>query len=140
MWNLDGPVELLDFDEQLQVARQGRQAGADVLYQDGLPTAAHPPQLFTIVATWQPMGGKDLLLLPESFREHESAWLWQPHYEGEQAPLTADIGDVVLRLGKTYQVQGAENWGSYSRCMCVRIDVGQAAFLTEPPALYPPAD
>lgn len=120
MWQLEGPVELLDQDT-LETNQVIRQAGPTA-YVDGLPTSPGAT-VFFITSTVQPMGGKDLLLVPEAFRQHESLWLWQPHYGG-QAEVLIDIGDVVLRQNKGYQVASSEDWGDYTRAMLVRIDVG----------------
>lgn len=119
MWKLDGPVELLDLDERLTVVRQGLIVDRDVTYVDGVAQALHAPSQFVIVCTVQPMGGKDLLLVPEAFRDKETYWLWS-----RQDGLKVDVSDIVLREGKAFQIQTAEDWGSYSRSMMVAIDVG----------------
>lgn len=124
MWQLDGPVELLELDEQVDVVRQGRQSPGDVQYIDGLPTAAHPPLRVTITATLQPMGGRDLQLVPEAFRDKEMLSLWQPHGVTDDEPLQVDIADLVLYNAKGYQVQSAEDWGSYTKATLVAVDLG----------------
>lgn len=139
---LDGPVELMDNDETLTVVRQGRAVDADMAYVDGLPVASHPPTTFDIICTVQPMDGRDLLLVPESFRTRESLWLWMRHDDIVSQGNVIDVADVVVRLGRAYQVQSSEHWGSYSRCVLVAIDVGPYRAIIDaqaPPAIYPEA-
>lgn len=124
MWQLDGPVELLECDEQVDIVRQGRLSPADVQYIDGLPTAAHPPLRVTVTATLQPMGGRDLQMVPEAFRDKETLAMWQAHRTASQDALRVDITDLVLYGAKGYQVQAAEDWGSYTRATLVAVDLG----------------
>lgn len=124
MWRLDGPLELLDCDERLTVVRQGRTVDTDLTYEDGVPVALRPPDQFEIICTIQPMNGRDLLLVPESFRDKETYWLWVRHQAGETSGPAIDVADIVLRNNTAFQVQAAEDWGSYSRCMLVAVDVG----------------
>jgi len=121
---LDGPVELLDCDEVLQVKRQGRVVDSDVAYLDGLPVALHVPLTFEVAGTVQPMGGKDLLLVPEVFRDKETLWLWASHPDPDSLDPVIDVTDIVTHKNKLYQVQTCEDWGSYSRCMLVAMDIG----------------
>lgn len=124
MWLLEGPVELLDADETLSVIRQGDVVDTDVLYVDGVAVAAAAPTTFEITCTVQPMQGKDLLLVPEAFRQKESLWLWQEHYDQGPDTLRVTLNDIVVRLGRAYQVQTAEDWGSYTHAILVAVDVG----------------
>jgi len=124
MWLLDGPLELLDCDERLTVVRQGRVVDTDIAYEDGVAVALRPPDTFEIICTIQPLNGRDLLLVPEAFRDKETYWLWVRHQAGDASGPAIDVADVVLRNGTAFQVQSAENWGSYSRCMLAAIDVG----------------
>jgi hypothetical protein len=149
MWNLNGPYSLMDMDETLTIVRQGRLADTDVVYVGGLPMAAHAPTVFTITATWQPMGGKDLLIVPEAFREQQNARMWQAHYNPAPDAMKVDIGDVVVREGMAWQVQTAMDWGDYTETTCRAIDVGSLSDgvvalivdpdtgLVIPPAIYP---
>lgn len=141
MWQLDGPLELLECDEQVDVVRQGRGTPDDVQYIDGIPAATHPPVRQTVTATLQPMGGRDLMLVPEGFRDKETLWMWQAHRTAAQDTIRVDLADIVLYGRKGYQVQSSEDWGSYSRCMLVGIDLGQYAGLiaqATTPDVYPP--
>jgi hypothetical protein len=124
MWQLDGPIELLECDEQVDVVRQGRLSPADVQYIDGIPTATHPPIRHTVTATLQPMGGRDLMLVPEGFRDKQTLWLWQAHRTAAQDTFRIDVADLVLYGPRGYQVQTSEDWGSYTRCMLVAVDLG----------------
>lgn len=140
MWQLDGPVELLEADEAVEVVRQGRGAPQNIAYVDGLPTASVPALRFTIIATLQPMAGRDLLLVPEGFRDRESLWLWQAHRIVEQGEYRLDVADIVLYSGKGYQVQSSADWGSYTRSMLVACDTGAFAGLIDAqnvPPVYP---
>lgn len=124
MWKLDGPVELLDGDERLTVLRQGSVLGTDVTYQGGILLPMHPPSSYTVIATVQPMSGKDLLLVPEGFRDKESLWMWSRNDDSAMDSPTVDVADIVVRNGAQYQVQTAENWGSYNKAMLIACDVG----------------
>lgn len=126
MWNLEGPYTLLEFDETLVVVRQGRDADLDVRYVDGLPTAEHVPTNFPIVATWQPVSGKEMLLLAEAFRDTNVARVWQSHRQPHDGP-TLETGDVISRLRVPWQVITVQNWGDYSECMVKQVDAGQLA-------------
>lgn len=134
---LDGPVELLDCDETLTVVRQGRLVDGDMTYVDGVPVSTHAPMTFDVICTVQPMGGRDLLLVPEAFRAKESLWLWARQEGLVSGGAVIDVADIVLRLGRAYQVQSAEDWGSYSRCMLVAVDIGPYARLVDAAALPP---
>ena len=137
---LDGPVELLDCDEVNTVVRQGRQVDADMSYVDGLPVSEHPVTTFLAVSTVQPMSGRDLLLMPEGFRTKETLWVWQRYEAGISGGSIMTVADVLVRGGRAYQVQSAEDWGCYVRCMVVEIDLGPYAAFVEPdnlPVMYP---
>lgn len=120
MWSI-GPVRLLDEDETITIERQGTLVGTDVTYVDGLAVMAHPPEVFTMQGTLQPLDGRDLTLLPEAFRERESYNLWVRH--GSEA-LSLRPMDIVSRDTVRYQVQTAETWGDYTKAVIVAIDVG----------------
>jgi hypothetical protein len=143
MWQLDGPVELLEMDEVVDVIRQGRTCPDNVAYVDGLPVAATPQSRTQVIATLQPMGGKDLQLLPEGFRERSTLWMWQAHRTPSQDNIRVDLTDIVLYGGRAYQVQSSEDWGSYTRAMLVGCDTGSFAGAIDAahvPAVYPAAD
>jgi hypothetical protein len=140
MWRLDGPVELLECDETVDVIRQGRKTPDCITYVDGVALAAAAPTRVRVVATLQPMAGKDLLLVPEGFRDKETLWMWQAHRIEAQGDFRLDLTDLVLYSGKAYQVQSSEDWGSYTRSMLVACDTGAyvgAIDAANPPAVYP---
>jgi hypothetical protein len=86
---------------------------------DGKPVVTQVKE-FQIAANVQPMGARDLLLVPEGDRFKEQYWLWTPG-----APLC--IADRVVWCGANYEVQGLQNWGSYQQVRIMRIDVGPFA-------------
>jgi len=82
----------------------------------------------------QPVNGKDLLLVPEHDRFKEIFYLYLDNKQfitnlglEQQAVPAIFVNDTVDRLGVKYQVQQVQNWGSYTRCMMWRIDVGPNA-------------
>lgn len=109
------PSRIIRYDETLTVYREG-----SVVYKDGKPDKwlVEP---FTIACNVQPLSGRDLLMVPEGDRFKEQYWVWM------QTPLpekAVKINDRVLREDVNFQVQSAENWGSYVRARIMRIDVG----------------
>jgi hypothetical protein len=144
MWLLDCPVELLECDETVDIIRQGNLSPDDVTYVDGLPTALHKPLRVAVRATLQPMGGRDLKLLPEGFRVLETLSMWQPHQFNETDIIRVDNGDIVLYGQKGYQVQSAKDWGSFTQASLTRIDLGTyagiiaATEVQDVPAIYTP--
>lgn len=120
MWSI-GPVRLLDEDETITIERQGTVVGTDVSYVDGVAIMAHPPEVFTLPGTLQPLDGRDLSLLPEAFRERETYNLWVRHVSEAHSLKPMDI---VSRESKRYQVQSTEQWGNYTKAVIVALDVG----------------
>ncbi|RYF52433.1 MAG: hypothetical protein EOO38_00040 [Cytophagaceae bacterium] len=140
MWGLTGFHTLLEGDEQLTCIRQGRRVTADVTYVDGLPCVSHTAAQFEITATVQPMGGRDLMLQPEAFRDKNMLSLWQAHRTRKQDVIRLTVTDIILFRGSAYQVQSAEDWQSYTKATLCQIDVGSYAGVIDPenlPPLYP---
>ena len=121
MIKLKRPVKIITGDEKLEVTREGTNIPSDVQYVDGKPVKI-APECFQIICNIQPLGGRDLQLVPEMDRIKEQFWVWTNQ---KQKPLL--VNDIVARSGLFYQVQTAENWGSYSKCRIMRIDVGPLA-------------
>jgi hypothetical protein len=111
MIELEGPIDLIDCDEELEVFRDG-----NVVYKDGKPVKINKSDL-CIICNVQPLGGKDLMMVPEGDRYKEQYILYT---KGE--PLKAN--DRVVRLCKNYQVQTLESWGSYQKARIMAVDVG----------------
>lgn len=124
MIQLFDEVQLLECDETLWFLRVGR-----VIRKDGKPLE-QDVQAFRTQFNVQPTSGKDLQLVPEGYRFREALSVWQPVRAG--MPLLG-LDCKVLRSGKVYQVQHADQWeGSYSQAIVVRIDVqGEAAALAQ---------
>ncbi len=140
MWQLDDIHELLETDETLVCIRQGGVVPGNVTYVDGVATATLPAATFEIVCTIQPMGGRDLLLVDEAFRQKDMLSCWQAHRTAAQDVVRLDVADIVLFRNKAYQVQGAEDWQSYTKASLCAIDVGSYQGILDPdnlPALYP---
>lgn len=110
MIKLQAPSQIITKDENLTVFREGC-----VEYLDGKPVKKNVTQ-FDIRCNIQPMGGRDLLLVPEGDRFRDPFWIW----------TTEDIkiNDRVVRCGYNYQVQTTQQWGSFIQAMIMRIDVG----------------
>ncbi|RZL29670.1 MAG: hypothetical protein EOP64_00260 [Sphingomonas sp.] len=115
MWQLQGPVYLLEADESLQCLRPYPAAGS---LQDGKWQSV-PPMPFAVHCTVQPASMRDLQLLPEGDRVRGALSLWQPMNMGVTS-ITAR--DLVLREGCVYQVQMADDWGSYVQARLVRVE------------------
>lgn len=118
MWKLSGRSQIIDNDEQLQVTRQPSSTDAGVVYVGGKAVKdSQQTSTYLCRCNIQALTGRDLLLLEEGDRYDDQLWLWT--HNDAQAPQT---GDLVDRLGGTYQVQSAEPWGNYTRCRLVRDD------------------
>lgn len=140
MWELDGVHELLETDETLVCIRQGRLVPGNVTYVDGVACASVAAVRFDITCTIQPMGGRDLLLVDEAFRSKDVLSCWQAHRTPLQDTVRLDVADIVLFRGKAFQVQGAEDWESYTKATLCAVDVGSYQGVIDPehlPDLYP---
>jgi hypothetical protein len=120
--------QILNKDETLSLTR--KQA---VNYVDGKPTYGPPLELF-VIANVQPVAGRDLLLVPEHDRFSEQYWLYfrNPNWvRNKGIEYTSQsyilVNDIIHRLGKNFQVQTVENWGSYCRARMQILDVGPNA-------------
>lgn len=124
-WRLQGPSQIIEKDETLKVRRQGSSVPKNVSYVDGKPVKRTEFD-FEITCNVQPLNGRDLLILPEADRFKEQYWVFMNQQE---KPLL--VNDIVVRFQEgqlvNFQVQSAENWGSYTRARIMRIDVGPNA-------------
>jgi hypothetical protein len=127
MWDLDGPIELLECDEYVRAMRLGTAIDGGVIYIDGLPQRGQKHQQFRVTCTVQPMGGKDLLLVPEGDRTREQLWLYQSLMPPISRSTLLRVNDIVLRDGCAYQVQGCQDWGSYAQARLMAVDMGRFA-------------
>lgn len=125
MIKLQGPSRIINYDETLCVERIGK-----VIYVDGKPVQSEIIR-FDLHGNVQPLNGRDLLLVPEGDRYKEQYWIWM---NNTAKPL--EINDQVIRnsqdafhrpITSYYQVQEAQQWGSYTRARIMRIDVGPKA-------------
>lgn len=127
---LFGQSQILKKDELLTVVREGTAIGQNVVYKDGKPIKRNPIT-FCVRCNVQPLGSKELLLVPELDRFREQYYIYfenksivtETNIEIQANSLVLD-NDRVIRLGVSFQVQGIENWGSYSRARIMRIDTG----------------
>jgi hypothetical protein len=113
MYPLSKSSRIINNDERLAALREG-----GVVYVDGKPVKRDPLR-YRIVGNVQPLGGKDLLLVPEGDRTKEQYNIWS-----ENRDLAMVTGDLVLRLGVVFQVQGTEPWGSYTKARMMAVDLG----------------
>lgn len=113
MIRLQGPSQIIDYDEELSVVREG-----EVIYLEGKPIKRKILD-FTITCNVQPMDGKDLLLVPEADRYKEQYTLFTNNCE---IPLRDN--DRVIRNGVNFQTQNVQNWGSFQECRIMKVDVG----------------
>lgn len=114
------PSRIINSDEWLLFKREGTTVNDHVIYVDGKPVK-RDPELFHVKANVQPVSGRDLLLVPEGDRYREMLTLYCDNFASGSIPRT---NDKVFRDGKWYQVQTAADWGSYSNCRIMLIDVG----------------
>lgn len=132
MIKLFGQSQIMTGDETFDIARESTVLGEGVNYQYGKMVKA-PPTCFKVIGNIQPLNARDLLLVPEGDRFKEQYWLFCPSkIVLENGLEVQDIDAIILndrvkRLGKNYQVQSVENWGSYTRARIMLIDVGPNA-------------
>lgn len=115
---LQGRSYIIDHDEELTFYRV---TATD--WVEGLPT--HNKELrFSMFCNVQPMNARDLLLVPEGDRHREQYWVWT---ENRHQNPRLETNDRVVRLGKNFQVQSVEPWGTYVRARLMLDDVGPAS-------------
>jgi hypothetical protein len=112
MIELQDTIDMIIGDETLEAFRDG-----DVIYIDGKPQKINKTK-FCFDCNVQPLGGRDLLMVPEGDRYKEMYNLWT-----KGMPLKDN--DRIKRLGKFYQVQSLENWGSYQKAKIMLDDTGE---------------
>jgi hypothetical protein len=89
-----------------------------VRYTDGKPVKA-AGETFSVVGNVQPLGGRDLLMVPEGDRYKEQMWIF--------TPFRLLINDIVTRCGVNFQIQSVEDWSSFVKARMTRVDVGPKA-------------
>ena len=107
LMNSDGPTQTM------QVF-----SAAKVIWVDGKPQELNATS-YNMVGNFQPMGGDDLMLVPEAQRTKDNIIVFT-----EQNEKTPKLNDHIVVDGKRYQIQNVENWGSYSKLRAMREDVG----------------
>lgn len=116
-WPMSGPSRIMNHDEALDVVRPPS-LGLGSAYLGGkLSITPGASARFTLAANVQPLGGKDLQLLPEGDRFADQLWVWT-----NVVNPGLQINDQVTRRGRVYQVQSAEEWGTYIRARLVAVD------------------
>lgn len=129
MIKLFRPSRIITKDETFTVTREG-----EVIIKDAKPIK-RDLMTFTVRGNIQPMGGRDLIMVPEGDRHKEQYWLFYNnktivllHGQSIEAdPAAIIVNDRMTRLGVNFQVQTVENWGTYSKARIMRIDVGPYA-------------
>lgn len=130
MIKLFGQSQIIKGDEEICIFRQGTCIPENVAYVDGKPVKRNGFS-FTVIGNIQPMGPRDLLLVPELERFKEQYWL----YIKNKGFVTEDgleiqansillIDDQIIRLNVNYTIQSVENWGSFIKSRIMRLDTG----------------
>jgi len=89
-----------------------------VSYVDGKPIKRNITS-FQFRGSFQPLGGRELMMVPEADRTKEQYWIY--------TTARLALNDRVERCGVNYQVQTVESWGNHSKVRAMRIDVGPNA-------------
>lgn len=129
MIKLFGRSQIITKDETFDVTREG-----EVIYVDAKPVKRNLIE-FHVRGNIQPMGGRDLLLVPEGDRHKEQYWLFYNNssivvadgLEVQDKPNEIIVNDRITRLGVNYQVQSVQDWGSFCQSRIMRVDVGPYA-------------
>lgn len=126
MIRLWGQSQILKKDETIDVYR----LPSTPYYVDGKPVQRER-FLFQVIANVQPLGARDLLMVPEHdrFKEQFHVWVVNSQFKtnmglSETGPAEIIVNDIIQRLGANYQVQSTEDWGTYTRLRMMRIDIG----------------
>lgn len=122
MYKLHIKPRLLTHDEHLAALREVHTcAGAPTIaYVDGKPVKREPLR-FVVSCNAQPMGPRELMLVPEGDRYRE-AYVLRSVKRPDRPILST--GDKVLRRGAVLHVQSVADWGSYVEARAVKVDVG----------------
>ena len=112
---LQGKSRIINYDETLRAVRD-----TGVTFVNGKPIK-NAEIVFEFKGNVQPMGGHELILVPEGDRFKEQYWIWTA------APTPLQISDTVVRCNINYEVQTIQTWGSYSQVRIMRLDVGPNA-------------
>lgn len=115
MIRLQGKSRIINHDESLALYR-----ACGVQYDAGRAVTPEEKRE-EFVCNVQPVNGRDLLIVPEGDRFKEQYWV----FTNPQTALR--VNDRVVRCAVNFQVQSVEQWGSYSRCRIMRVDVGTEA-------------
>lgn len=111
---MQGKLQLMDCGgETVAVFRDGC-----VTYTDGKPVKS-PGEEYCATGSLQPMGGRDLLLVPEGDRYKEQLWFF--------TSFCLKLNDRVRRCGVNYQVQSVQDWSTFFQARLMRIDLGKNA-------------
>jgi hypothetical protein len=124
-WKLQGPSQIINRDEALEVWREGTNIPENVVYVDGKPIKRRG-LAFICTCNVQPIQGRDLQLVPELDRVKENYWVFSNNRE-----KFLQVNDRIVRRDLqtnqtevSYQVQAVENWGSFQQSRIMRIDTG----------------
>jgi hypothetical protein len=99
--------------------------GCPTQYVDGKPLPAKYDE-FSIRGNVQPMGGRDLLLVPEAdrFKEQYFIWTFGELRVGDIVRYCADPSVGTNQSLANFQVQNVEMWAKYRKARIMRCDVG----------------
>jgi len=123
MWHFTRPSRILTQDETVLLVREGA-----VEYVGGLPVPSSIQEPVPLTCNVQPLGTRDLMLLPEGERAEEQFWLYVPPGQ----TLVPRINDKILRPPGIYQVQAVRDWETFQKVRIKRIDTGVYSNDTEP--------
>lgn len=110
MIGLQGKSRIMNFDEVIRVERDVKP-----FYEDGRLQKVEPLKL-EFQGNLQPLGGRDLLIVPEGDRHREQYWLF--------TEFKVMVNDRMVRNEVNFQAQSVEDWGSYTKTRMMRVDVG----------------
>lgn len=123
MWQFRRPSRIMTGDETLLLVRDGA-----VQYVNGLPEPASIQDPIPILCNVQPLGDKDLMLLPEGERTEEQFWLYVPPGQS----VVPEVNDKIIRPPALYQIQAVRDWETFQKVRIKRIDTGVYGDDTEP--------
>lgn len=109
-------LQLLNNDESFTVKRV-RESNR-YKYVDGFKVRDQFEDTLTVIGNMQPIGGFELMKVPENERTRDPHWLW--------TRILLRPNDIVIRSGEQYEVTAVQDWNQQNlkhyQCRVVKRD------------------
>jgi hypothetical protein len=102
-------------DETVLLVREG-----EVEYIEGVPVPSSVAEPVPLICNVQPLGERDLEMLPEGNDFTDQFWLYVPPDQG----IVPELNDKVIRAPHIYQVMAVRDWQTFQKVRIRRVDTG----------------